>query len=58
MHLTVEEKEYLDLFEAKEYKPELLFSDDQILRNIGKTRRISTMIKILFICHGRMHTNP
>ena len=36
MHLTVEEKEYLDLFEAKEYKPELLFSDDKILRNIEK----------------------
>lgn len=36
MHLTVEEKEYLELFEAKEYKPELLFSDDQILKNIEK----------------------
>ena len=33
MHLTVEEKEYLELFEAKEYKPELLFSDDRILKD-------------------------
>ena len=36
MHLTAEEKEYLDMFEAKEYKPELLFSDDKILMNIEK----------------------
>lgn len=34
MVLTPEEKEYLDMFEAGEYKPSLLFSNEQILENI------------------------
>ncbi|MCD8150146.1 MAG: nucleotidyl transferase AbiEii/AbiGii toxin family protein [Clostridiales bacterium] len=34
MVLTPEEKQYLKLFEAKEYRPELLFKDDEILNNI------------------------
>lgn len=36
MCLTPEEKKYLEAFEAKEYKPELLFSDEKILRNIER----------------------
>ena len=34
MILTLQEKEYLDAFERKEYKPELLFEDTGILENI------------------------
>lgn len=34
MILTPEEKEYLNAFENKEYKPELLFADEKILNNI------------------------
>jgi len=34
MVLTPEEKQYLELFEAKEYRPELLFKDAEILNNI------------------------
>lgn len=34
MVLTPQEKEYLDAFERKEYKPELLFEDAAILENI------------------------
>lgn len=34
MILTLEEKEYLNAFEHKEYKPELLFTDKKILNNI------------------------
>lgn len=34
MILTPEEKEYLDMFEAGEYRPALLFSNKQILKNI------------------------
>lgn len=34
MVLTPQEKEYLDAFERKEYKPELLFEDVVILENI------------------------
>lgn len=34
MVLTPEEKQYLELFEAKEYRPELLFKDAEILDNI------------------------
>lgn len=34
MILTPEEKEYLNAFEHKEYKPELLFADKKILNNI------------------------
>lgn len=34
MILTQQEKEYLDAFECKEYKPELLFKDGKILNNI------------------------
>lgn len=34
MVLTQEEKDYLNAFECKEYKPELLFSDEKILHNI------------------------
>lgn len=36
MVLTPEEAEYLDAFEAGEYRPELLFSDSQILKNIAE----------------------
>lgn len=34
MVLTAEEAEYLDAFEKGEYRPELLFTDNQILRNM------------------------
>lgn len=34
MVLTPEEKEYMKAFENKEYKPELLFADKNILENI------------------------
>ena len=34
MILTPQEKEYLNVFESKEYKPELLFTDEKILNNI------------------------
>ena len=34
MILTPQEKEYLNAFECKEYKPELLFIDEKILNNI------------------------
>ncbi len=34
MALTPEEKEYLELFEIGEYRPELLFEDDEIIWNI------------------------
>lgn len=34
MVLTPQEKEYLDLFERREYKPELLFEDAVILENV------------------------
>ena len=34
MALTPEEKEYLELFETGEYRPELLFEDDEIIWNI------------------------
>lgn len=34
MVLTAQEKEYLDVFERKEYKPELLFEDTAILENV------------------------
>lgn len=34
MVLTLEEAEYLELFEAGEYRPELLFKDENILRNV------------------------
>ena len=34
MILTPQEKEYLNVFENKEYKPELLFADEKILNNI------------------------
>lgn len=34
MVLTPEEKQYLELFEEKEYQPELLFKDAEILNNI------------------------
>ncbi len=34
MVLTPEEKEYLKLFETGEYRPELLFEDDEIIWNI------------------------
>lgn len=34
MRLTPEEKEYLEAFERKEYKPELLFEDAAVLENI------------------------
>jgi len=34
MILTPQEEEYLNAFEGKEYKPELLFSDEKILNNI------------------------
>lgn len=30
----MQEEEYLNAFECKEYKPELLFSDEMILNNI------------------------
>ena len=33
MILTPQEKEYLNAFEGKEYKPELLFADEKILNN-------------------------
>ena len=33
---TGSKKEYLNLFEAGEYKPELLFSNDKILENIAE----------------------
>lgn len=36
MVLTPQEKEYLDAFERKEYKTELLFEDVAILENIKK----------------------
>ncbi len=36
MVLTPQEKEYLDAFERKEYKPELLFEDVAILENIKR----------------------
>ncbi len=36
MVLTPEEKEYLELFETGEYRPELLFEDDEIIQNIGE----------------------
>lgn len=36
MILTPEEAEYLDRFEAGEYRPELLFSDKMILKNVEK----------------------
>ena len=36
MILTPQEKEYLEAFERKEYKPELLFTDEKILNNIRK----------------------
>lgn len=36
MVLTPQEKEYLETFERKEYKPELLFEDTKILENIRK----------------------
>ena len=36
MVLMPEEIEYLDTFEKGEYRPELLFSDSQILRNIAE----------------------
>lgn len=36
MVLTPEEREYLDAFENGEYRPELLFSDSQILENIAE----------------------
>ncbi len=35
MILTPEETEYLNLFESGEYRPELLFSDKQILDNVA-----------------------
>lgn len=34
MILTRQEEEYLNAFESKEYKPELLFSDEKMLNNI------------------------
>lgn len=34
MNLTQEERAYIDAFERKEYKPELLFTDEKILSNI------------------------
>ena len=34
MDLTPEEKEYLELFETGEYRPELLFEGDEIIWNI------------------------
>lgn len=34
MDLTQEEREYIDAFERKEYKPELLFADEKILNHI------------------------
>lgn len=34
MALTPEEKEYLELFETGEYRPELLFEEDEIIWNI------------------------
>ncbi|MCH3986439.1 MAG: hypothetical protein LKE75_05555 [Lachnospiraceae bacterium] len=36
MILTDEEKEYLDRFGKGEYRPDLLFSDDNILMRIEK----------------------
>ena len=36
MVLTPEEKEYRELFETGEYRPELLFEDDEIIQNIGE----------------------
>ena len=36
MVLTAEEKEYLNLFEVGEYRPELLFSNGKILENIAE----------------------
>ncbi len=36
MCLTEQEKEYLNRFELKEYRPELLFDDDKIIENIIK----------------------
>lgn len=34
MMISDAEKEYLDRFEKGEYKPELVFEDDDILKNI------------------------
>ena len=34
MILTSQEKKYLNAFEGKEYKPELLFADEKMLENI------------------------
>ena len=36
MVLTDKEEEYIDRFEAKDYCPELLFDDPDILSNIQK----------------------
>ena len=36
MVLTAEEKEYLNLFEVGDFRPELLFSNDKILENIAE----------------------
>lgn len=36
MVLTPEEREYLNLFEMGQYRPELLFDDEQILKNIAE----------------------
>lgn len=36
MHITDTEREYMTYFENGEYRPELLFSDEQILKRIEK----------------------
>lgn len=36
MVLTPEEREYLERFEAGEYRPELLFEDKEILQNVAE----------------------
>lgn len=36
MNLTPEESEYLDLFERGEYRPELLFSNAELLQNVAE----------------------
>lgn len=44
MILTEQEKDYLDAFEKKEYKPELLFNDEKILKNIREHPMVSWKI--------------
>lgn len=34
MKITSEEMEYMEAFEHKEYRPELLFEDEYIIENI------------------------